>query len=709
MRNSASAFDPSHDMIKFSDRHTSRIAETFVEVDALLTEAVHCLDLAALRSPLSRRLGDVTPIQQQLVAHDAERLRVAMCALLARYKIRLPLPTSSALQVARAALDRALVATEALAPSYMYAYGALSDDLEAELNRIVTQVLDLVDSMRESLTPAADGALHTRLEQLAETPCKDALLKELGRLIDAHELTQLRAPLEDLVERLETNDFEITVYGRTNSGKSSLLNFLLDRELLPVGATPVTAFPVRLVFGGQAWGFAEFADAIPEQFALGRLPEFAAEHFNPANSRHLVRLRVEIPATRLKGGVAMVDMPGFDAGIDGGSAAPFASIPRCDLGIVAIDATDILTFEEAAIVDTLLRAGSSALVLLTKADLLRPEDRWRVHGHVSRGLSSKTGVDVPVYFASTVSTDPLLRDDWIERGLEPMLRQREALRQRSLVTKRALLRDRVVSALRHRLSLSPGSVPSREGRREAEALLTEANAVLAAAQRHHLTARAEAERQAGALVDEVAHNAAVLWPQSPDASLDITTLLQSSLQARAAGMASGVSRNLLKLRAQCSLALGEASAALHMTRCDPTNLPRPRGIPLFDEPRDRQGTVLRQPLFPFLGRWRRRAGARRWLRRARVQSDAASIFARHFMRVDEWRSQMLHELRTAFASHTQRLWMRHIESMTAMRGTSTARTRLIADLKGLDRYVDSAFDGKDETAERSADMEGRMA
>ena len=696
-------------MIKFSERHTSRIAETFVEVDALLTEAVHCLDVLALRSPLSKRLADVTPIQQQLIAHDAERVRAAMRALLARYKIDLRQPTSSALQAGRGALDRAIVAIEALAPSYMYAYGALSDELEADLNRIVTQLLDLLDTMRESLAPVIGGVSHTRLEQLAMTPCNSPLLQELGRLIEAYELTQLRAPLEGLLERLETNDFEITVYGRTNSGKSSLLNFLLGQEVLPVGATPVTAFPVRLVFGSQAWGFAEFADAIPEKFALGRLAEFAAEHYNPANARHLVGLRVEIPATRLKGGIAIVDMPGFDASIDSESAATFASVPRCDLGIVAIDVTDILTFEEAAIVDRLRRAGSSALVLLTKADLLRPEDRWKVHGHVSRGLSRKIGVDVPVYFASTVSADPLLRDDWIERGLEPVLRQREPLRETSLPTKLTLLRDAVATALQRQLSLNPGSVPSRERRREAEALLAEADAVLAAAQRHHLAARAEAERQARALVDEVAHNAAVLWPQSPDASLDITTLLQASLQARATGVASGVSRNLLKLRAQCSSALAQASGALHIARGDPTDLPRAHRIPLFDEPRDARPTVLPQPLFPFLGRWRRYAGARRWLRRSRVQSDVANIFERHFMQVDEWRSQMLHELRASFAARTQRLWMRYIQSMTAVRSTSTERTRLIQDLKGLGRYDDGALDRKVKTVERSGDMEDRMA
>src|SRR6185295_17955849 len=117
------------------------------------------------------------------------------------------------------------------------------------------------------------------------------LLKEMASIIARHDLTELRPPLRALIERFERDGVEIAVFGRVNAGKSSLLNRLVGSNILPVGAMPITAVPVYLAYGSESWGYATFADAAPEKFAAGRLPEFAAEHFNPANLRHVTRLR----------------------------------------------------------------------------------------------------------------------------------------------------------------------------------------------------------------------------------------------------------------------------------------------------------------------------------------------------------------------------------------------------------------------------------
>jgi hypothetical protein len=164
--------------------------------------------------------------------------------------------------------------------------------------------------------------------------------------------------------------------------------------------TPVTAVPIYVSYGPEAWGFATFADAAPEKFALGRLPEFAAEHCNASNLRHVTRLRVELPTPVLEHGVTLVDMPGRAYGGRGDLPSTPGFAPRCDIGLVLIDAAAGLTLEEAIIIDALRRAGSSALVLLTKADLLRAEERWRIQGHVARGLSAMTGCVIP---SSTVT------------------------------------------------------------------------------------------------------------------------------------------------------------------------------------------------------------------------------------------------------------------------------------------------------------------
>ncbi|MCK7495976.1 MAG: GTPase domain-containing protein [Comamonadaceae bacterium] len=93
----------------------------------------------------------------------------------------------------------------------------------------------------------------------------------------------------------------------------------------------------------------QFADAAPETVELGRLPEFGDERYNPGNTRHITRFRVRTPAARLKDRITLVDMPGLDTGSASGAAWLAGFVPRCDLGIVLVDATDLLTPAETAI------------------------------------------------------------------------------------------------------------------------------------------------------------------------------------------------------------------------------------------------------------------------------------------------------------------------------------------------------------------------
>ena len=676
-------------MIELGDRHRARLATVFVEVDMLLWTGVHALDPATLGSVFSTRVRDATPAQARLLADYAEHMRAGMRAVLDRHRIALRGPDASAAGAARAALERAVVAIEELAPRYMCAYGPLNDETQVELNRIVAQLLGLLDQMESWLVAASDGNLRAPFRARPGFAERDAdLLAELARIVDAHDLVQFRPSLAALGERFATRDIEIAVFGRVNSGKSSLLNQRLGAAILPVGMTPVTAVPIYLSYGAQPWGYASFADAVPEKFALGRLPEFAAEHFNPSNLRHVTRLRVELPHAQLKDGITLVDMPGRSFGSPGDAAGVAGSAVRCDVGVVLIDAAAGLTLEEAVIVDALHHAGSRSLVVLTKADLLRPDERWKVQGHVARGISDLTGDNVTVYFASTVATDHRLRDDWVDRALRPLLQERVSVRETSLRRKLDMLQDAVIAALRRRYSLCTDSVASPQAWETAAAALDEAQAALEDAQRWHPDAEIGAESQAGALIDEVAHNAAVLWPQSNESNIDVTSLLTDSLRARAAARAKTAARELRKLRAKCQTALESAATAAAIVRAEAACLAGPGAPPSFEPAQGLAPTVLAQPALAFLGAWRRAAGARAQLVRSPSHRNVANALARHFERVAEWRRSALTELAGSFALRRATLEARYHERVRAAPSEPSVEAQAImADIETLERFA----------------------
>ena len=523
-------------MNKFSDDQKSRLVATFAEVDALLMRATHYLDPVALRSPFSPHHADVTPTQHHLIAQKARSVRTAMQAILARHQITLPRPIQSAAQVCRSAINQAVIAIEGLGPGYVSDHGPVSDEIEAELNRIVSELIDMVLAMENHLSPRMDIDVFDRLARLDQRRPAVRSLMELGRSVDAHHLTHLRIPLEALVDRLEADDFEIAVFGRVNAGKSSLVNCLLELDVLPTGALPMTAVPVFVTYGVKPSGRAEFADAIDDVFELGRLAEFAAEQFNPANDAHVTRLRIEIPAPRLKDGITLVDMPGI--GFNAEAEALSSGMPRCDLGIVLIDATGSLAMEDAVVVEALRAAGSTVMVLLAKADRLAFDDRWKIYGYVCRELQSRTGANCPVYLVSTTGDDPVLCNDWITRGLDSCLQQRRRLKDVSIDAKIGALRNAVNEVLTRERAPAAQALRPLEIPAATESVIERVHAMLDAALSRRSMAEAESVKQATALIDEVAHNGAVLWQSGAGApSIDIATLVSASLEARAGGVA----------------------------------------------------------------------------------------------------------------------------------------------------------------------------
>ena len=142
-------------------------------------------------------------------------------------------------------------------------------------------------------------------------------------------------------------------------------NYLLEVDYLPVGVTPVTAVPTRISYGPLPQVGIEFADSPPEIVSFSALWKFATEQGNPNNARHVAKIHLTLPTSRLEEGIAFVDTPGLGSLATGGSAETLAYLPRCDLGLLMIDASLGVSVEDFAVVDALYRAGGSVMILIS--------------------------------------------------------------------------------------------------------------------------------------------------------------------------------------------------------------------------------------------------------------------------------------------------------------------------------------------------------
>jgi len=241
------------------------------------------------------------------------------------------------------------------------------------------------------------------------------------------------------------------MFGRVSSGKSSLLNAILETDVLPVGVTPITAVPTRLAYAESPSVNVWFANRSPERYEISLLPEFVAEQLNPGNEKHVTRIVVQLGSPRLRDGITFVDTPGLGSLATRGAAETLAYLPRCDLGVVLIDAGSTLTPDDLQTIQILYDAAIPATVLLSKADLLTAQERSRVIEYVKDHIRKELNVDLAIHAVSVVRESKELLTLWFADDIAPLYSQRQDLKIRSIRRKLGGLRQSVEIALRGRL------------------------------------------------------------------------------------------------------------------------------------------------------------------------------------------------------------------------------------------------------------------
>ena len=139
------------------------------------------------------------------------------------------------------------VAVEELRPHYMQGYGAVAADASAALNGIVEELHVTIGQLTRALAVDRSEDLRTRLEKIG-VQADVVLLHTLEELVTKYGVVEFRSALATILDTLERTGLELAVFGRVSTGKSSLLNRLLEKEVLPVGVTPITAVPTRIHF-----------------------------------------------------------------------------------------------------------------------------------------------------------------------------------------------------------------------------------------------------------------------------------------------------------------------------------------------------------------------------------------------------------------------------------------------------------------------------
>jgi len=632
----------------FSEFHQRHVRTTFQYIDKLLSEAEHTMADAGSPSPFRMHSDDTTPIQRKVTHDYILRIREAMRRVMEELNIPPSEPHSGAVWAAAINLMFCSISLNELTPERMRAYGPLSSEAADRLDGIRAELDGLVAKLRTFLGKGAGADLQQRLQQLGKTGDEIRLLSEIERIIAAHGLVEFRGTLSMLLDRMESAAFEVGVFGRVSSGKSSLLNYILQTEVLPIGVTPVTAIPTRISHGPIAEAGIEFAEAQPQIIPLSKLPEFATEQKNPGNKKHVTRIFVKLPSGRLAEGVTFVDTPGLGSLAVAGAEETIAYLPRCDLGIVLIDASAGLTQDDLVVVQALYQAGASAMVLISKADLFTPADREQMIAYVKVNLRTQLRVEPPVHAVSVFGADAALCDRWFGSELRPFLAQHHELAITSQKRKIGGLRETVIGALERRLQAGPeaGSGESAILSNEATEALRNGDRILERVQGECFFLTRKITKMQRAIIDVAAEHIGAALSESDD--VDTASIFAETLTRMIAEPVAATLRSIEQTREALAKAMEFTASASGRTA--PEELPQPAGMPMVDVDEISQKIVIEKPaMLSLLGKGMLTSHVRRKLETEydRALLEFLSLYANRLRR---WMEQSINALRNAFTA-----------------------------------------------------------
>jgi GTP-binding protein EngB required for normal cell division len=216
----------------------------------------------------------------------------------------------------------------------------------------------------------------------------------------------------ELCDRLEQDRFHLVVVGEFNQGKSSLVNALLGRALLPVGVTPTTAVIHHVEHAAEPGARLVYADRSEEPLPLSELgllalgrsqgdDDVAAPH-RPAGEptseveaaangvpRQLSHVAVGFPSELLRERIVLVDTPGVNDLCLQRADVTYQYIPNADAVLFVLDAGQpVKESERVFLRDQLLaRSRDKIVFVVAKVDIWSDAERDEALDYVRRELA----------------------------------------------------------------------------------------------------------------------------------------------------------------------------------------------------------------------------------------------------------------------------------------------------------------------------------
>lgn len=213
--------------------------------------------------------------------------------------------------------------------------------------------------------------------------------------------------IENIYSRGVRNRFSVAVVGEFSRGKSTFINNLLEKEILPVGDLPTTALLTRIRHNSQE----KMIHFNRKNQKVADLPlseesweGLVAENFGKCDPTGTVLVGIDNPWLK-NNCIEIMDTPGAGDLEEKRAQVIGDALLGSDGAIITITATSALSMSEKLFIEQRLLSRKTPFLMLivTKLDLVRKSERDTVIGYIMDKLAS-WNMDIPVFIPNVVET-----------------------------------------------------------------------------------------------------------------------------------------------------------------------------------------------------------------------------------------------------------------------------------------------------------------
>jgi tRNA U34 5-carboxymethylaminomethyl modifying GTPase MnmE/TrmE len=179
--------------------------------------------------------------------------------------------------------------------------------------------------------------------------------------------------LSAIEDKIQSKQFNLVVIGQFKRGKSTLINALIGKDILPSSVLPLTSI-VTIINYGEQKAVVFFKDGLCKNIELNEISFFVTEKYNPNNKLNVEYVEIFYPADFLKNSVRIIDTPGIGSVYEHNSDVSYQFLPKADASLFVLSPDPPITQSEIEFLKDAQKYIDKFFFLLNKIDNFKPNE-----------------------------------------------------------------------------------------------------------------------------------------------------------------------------------------------------------------------------------------------------------------------------------------------------------------------------------------------